>query len=359
MHSNTVSRMHRPVTSPGVGGTARRSRLGLGFALALGLTIPAGAAAAGSAFAESSSTPASTVPADTLLTEPQQGYQPVYAFILSARRSLDMTMYQLSDPVAESDLAADSHRGVDVKVVLDQTYASVADNSAAYGYLRGNGVHVVWSNPGEIFHQKTITVDGAESLIMTGNLTSRYYATTRDFGVFDTRRADVAAIVSAFASDFGGHSPTAGRKSTDLVWSPGSQTELVALINSARHSVQVENEEMDSSAIESALEAAARRGVSVEVTMTYDPTWTRALDRLAAAGVKVELYHGEIPVYIHAKVISVDAGTPGQRAFIGSENFSTGSLEFNRELGLVTTDRAILNSLNATLTSDFAGSGGG
>jgi phosphatidylserine/phosphatidylglycerophosphate/cardiolipin synthase-like enzyme len=292
---------------------------------------------------------------DTLLTEPQQGYQPVYALILGAMKSVEMTMYELSDPVAESDLAADSHRGVDVRVVLDKDYSGKKVNAPAYRYLARNGVHVVWSYPNEIFHQKTITVDGTESLVLTGNLTAKYYATTRDFGVFDTDTADVSAITSAFASDFAGHEPAPARTGADLVWSPGSQTELVSLINSARHTLSIENEEMDSATIESALQAAAQRGVQVDVTMTYSSSWTAALDKLSAAGVKVQLYHGETPIYIHAKVISVDAGTSRQRAFIGSENFSNSSLRYNRELGVVTTNPAILTPLNATLASDFAG----
>jgi cardiolipin synthase len=292
---------------------------------------------------------------DTLLTEPQQGYQPVDAFILGATKSVDMTMYELADPVVESDLATDAHRGVTVRVVLDQEYSGKSDNLPAYNYLAAHHVHVVWSYPTEIFHQKTITVDGRTSLIMTGNLTSRYYATTRDFGVFDTNPADVSAIEAAFTSDFAGHRPAPAGAGADLVWSLGSEAPLVALIDSAQHTLTVENEEMDSTIIESALEAAARRGVQVDVTMTYSSEWTAALDRLAASGVKVRLYHGETPIYIHAKVISVDAGQPDQRAFIGSENFSTSSLVYNRELGLITANTAILTPLNATLASDFAG----
>jgi cardiolipin synthase len=292
---------------------------------------------------------------DTLLTEPQQAYEPVDAFILGAAKSVDVTMYELADPVVESDLAADAHRGVRVRVVLDQEYSGKSVNLPAYGYLAARHVHAVWSYPSEIFHQKTITVDGRRSLIMTGNLTSKYYATTRDFGVFDTNRADVSAIEATFASDFAGHRPAPAGPGGDLVWSPGSEASLVALINSAHHTLTVENEEMDSTTIESALEAAAQRGVQVEVIMTYSSEWTPALDRLNAAGVKVRLYHGETPIYVHAKVISVDAGLPDQHAFIGSENFSTSSLVYNRELGLVTTNPAILTPLNATLAQDFAG----
>jgi cardiolipin synthase len=292
---------------------------------------------------------------DSLLTEPQQGYQPVDALILGAEKSVDMTMYELADPVVESDLASDAHRGVTVRVVLDQEYSGKAVNLSAYAYLAAHRVHVVWSYPSEIFHQKTITVDGRTSLIMTGNLTSKYYATTRDFGVFDTNAADVSAIEAAFASDFASHRPAPAGPGTDLVWSPGSKAPLVALINSAQHTLTVENEEMDSTTVEAALAAAAQRGVRVDVTMTYSSEWTAALARLIVARVHVRLYHGETPIYVHAKVISVDAGQPDQRAFIGSENFSTSSLVYNRELGLVTIDPAILNPLNATLASDFAG----
>ncbi len=62
---------------------------------------------------------------------------------------------------------------------------------------------------------------------------------------------------------------------------PGSESELVALIGSAAHSVVVENEEMDSTAIEEALEADAQRGVSVTVVMTADSEWDAAFSRLS------------------------------------------------------------------------------
>ena len=59
-------------------------------------------------------------------------------------------------------------------------------------------------------------------------------------------------------------------------------------------------------------------------------------------------------IYIHAKVIVADSGLPSQAAFVGSQNFSTASLDYNRELGLVTTFPALISSLTNTLDSDFA-----
>ena len=297
-------------------------------------------------------TPITTAPSGlSLLVEPQAGMTPLYDFMSSARQSLDMTMYELSDTTAEDILIADHQRGVRVRVLLDHAYSGGSVNQAAYSTLSSAGVPVAWANDTGIFHQKTITVDGTESAIMTGNLTSQYYATTRDFVAMDGQTADVAAVESVFAMDWSGATPSPGPPGVDLVWSPGSEPQLAALIASAGRSVVVENEEMDSTSIEDALESDARRGVDVSVVMTADAEWDSAFSQLESDGVHVVLYPDTASaLYIHAKVIDVD----GAKAFIGSENFSTASLDYNRELGLVTTSISVLGPLNSTLSGDIS-----
>ena len=277
---------------------------------------------------------------------------PVYDFMSSARQSLDMTMYELSDPRVEQILIADHDRGVRVRVLLDHDGSGASVNRAAYSTLSAAGVPVAWANDSEIFHQKTITVDDFESAVMTGNLTPQYYATTRDFVVMDSQLADVAAIETVFDSDWSGAAPAAGPAGADLVWSPGSASPIIALIDSATHSVVVENEEMDSTPVEDALEADAERGLSVTVVMTSDAEWDAAFSRLASAGVRILLYPDTASaLYIHAKVVDVDSA----RAFVGSENFSTASLDYNRELGVITSSASVIGPLNSTLLSDAVG----
>jgi phosphatidylserine/phosphatidylglycerophosphate/cardiolipin synthase-like enzyme len=287
----------------------------------------------------------------SLLVEPQAGMTPLYDFMSSARQSLDMTMYELSDPTAEQILIADHKRGVRVRVLLDHDYTGGSVNQAAFATLSSAGVPVVWANDSEIFHQKTITVDGDESAIMTGNLTPQYYATTRDAVVMDAQPPDVAAIESVFATDWSGAAPSPGPPGIDLVWSPGSEPQLAALIGSATRSVLVENEEMDSTSIEDALESDAERGVDVTVVMTADSEWDSAFAQLESDRVHVVLYPDTASaLYIHAKVIDVDSA----KAFIGSENFSTASLDYNRELGLITSSASVLGPLNSTLSGDVS-----
>jgi cardiolipin synthase A/B len=303
--------------------------------------------------ATTSTTTSTTVSSGlSLLVEPQAGMTPIYDFMTSARQSLDMTMYELSDPRAEQILIADHDRGVRVRVLLDHDYSGASVNQAAYSTLSAAGVPVAWANDSEIFHQKTITVDDSESAVMTGNLTPQYYTTTRDLVVMDTQAADVAAIEAVFDSDWSGAAPSPGPAGADLVWSPGSESQIIALIDSATHSVVVENEEMDSTAIEDALEGDVGRGVSVTVIMTSDSEWDSAFSELESAGVRVLLYPDTASaLYIHAKVVDVDAA----RAFIGSENFSTASLDDNRELGVITSSASVIGPLNSTLLSDAIG----
>ena len=283
-----------------------------------------------------------------MIVEPDQGYEPIYTLLASAKHSLDLTMYELSDSTAEQTLAADAVRGVSVRVLLDRDYIG-SDNQPAFSYLQAHGVEVRWaSSRVAITHEKSFVVDGAAAVIMTGNLTSRYYSTTRDFAVVDRNEADVAAIEQTFDLDWADRQGTPADGS-DLVWSPGSEQTLVSLIDSAHTSLLVENEEMSASGIVGALEDAARRGVDVELVMTRSPDWDESFDALARAGVHVRTYSPSASLYIHAKAIDVDH----DRVFLGSENFSVESMQYNRELGLITSSPTVRSAVDKTLASDF------
>ncbi len=325
-------------------------------AVALVVSVGVGVCGASGAVGVVMASPATAAPPYVLVTEPADRLSPIYGLITSARRTLEITMYELSDATAESDLAQDAERGVKVEVVLDQNVAK-SYNAPAYSYLRSHGVLVHWAPKSyDVTHQKTITVDGDVSAIMTLNLTSEYYATSRDFAVIDRDAADVHAIETVFANDFAGATSSPEPTGSDLIWSPGADTPLVGIIGSARHTLYVENEEMSEYTIVDALAAAAKRGVNVEVVMTYQSSWRSDLDKLAAAGVHVRTYSPDASLYIHAKVIDVDPGYPDEQLEIGSQNFSWASLQYNRELGLDLgrAQAGIVQSVAATVRSDFA-----
>ena len=289
-----------------------------------------------------------------LVIEPGAGVSPVYSLISGARHNVDVTMYEFADTTAEHDLANTAKRGVHVQVILDEKEKSV--NSSAYSYFRDNGIKVVWSSSRFTYtHQKTLIIDGSQAVIMTANLTSEYYSTSRDFLVIDTNHADVAAITAVFNADFAHHAITPG-DGADLVWSPtDSQDKLLGLINGATSSLRIYSEEMGDTTVENALIKAAKRGVDVQVCgENEDGEYDSAFAKLARAGVHISYYKSSTGFYIHGKVIEADYGTKHAKIFIGSENFSSTSLNHNRELGLITSNSAVLSAIASTFKADFS-----
>jgi cardiolipin synthase A/B len=320
---------------------------------AISIAAAAAAAALGIAAVPATSASAAT-PTYTLYTEPAQGFSPFYSLINGAKTSIDLTMYELEDTTAEKDLVAAEKRGVDVRVILDQRESY--ENSAAYNYLKNNGVPVVYSWSKYYYtHEKSVVIDGTTSMIMSANLTSQYYSTSRDFLVTDTNAADVAAIVKVFNADYAHTSITPG-DGTDLVWSPtDSQTHLLALINGATSTLRLYANEMDDTAVENALISAAKRGVNVQVCgENEDGEYDSAYSTLADAGVHITYYSNPDGFYIHAKMILADYGKSDAKVFIGSENFSNTSLNENRELGLIISNQTIMKSIASTFATDFA-----
>jgi hypothetical protein len=302
--------------------------------------------------------PARAASSLSLVILPDQGENAIYNFVNSATSSINVTIYELKDTTLVNDLVAREKAGVNVRVIMDQAHQSY--DAAAYSALTAAGAGVAWSSTSFTYtHQKTITVDNKESYISTGNFDTTYYATSRDYGVFDTDAADVSAITAVFNADYA-HSSITPSDGTDLVWSPtDSQSRLLALINGATKSLDVEQEEFSDTALINALVSALQRGVAVRVVLEDPSSYSSEVTRIQNAGGQVTGYSSSTGFYIHAKTIIADYGTSSAKAFAGSENFSSNSLSNNRELGLITADPGMVSGLETTFNGDFTGSAAG
>jgi phosphatidylserine/phosphatidylglycerophosphate/cardiolipin synthase-like enzyme len=189
---------------------------------------------------------------------------------------------------------------------------------------------------------------------MTINLTPEDYSTTRDFAVITNDAADVAAIEATFNADFTDATITAPT-GDNLVWSPtNSRSALLALINGATKTLLISQEEFDDTGIQSAVEAALKRGVAVTLVQeNLNGAYSSVLNALKAAGAQIAIFSSKTGYYIHAKTVLADYGTAQAKLFAGSENFSTDSLNDNRELGLIFSDAACMAGVEAAITADF------
>jgi phosphatidylserine/phosphatidylglycerophosphate/cardiolipin synthase-like enzyme len=301
---------------------------------------------------------------------------PLYTLINTAQSTIDMTMYELEDTTFLGDLIADCKRGVTVRVLLDASL-EMTNNTPAYNQLNTSGANcsAVFSNTAfQATHQKTITIDGTTTAILTLNLQSQYYSTSRDFAFIENDPADIAAIEETFNEDYAAGTPYQGTPGTsdfsdtpnsgdDLIWSPTTaQQDMLSLITSATKTLLIENEELSAANIVSALETACKNGVTVHLVMsetsTTSPYSSYASNWVALehAGCGVHVYPDTATgLYIHAKAVVADYGLSTQNAYVGSINYSIDSMTENRELGLYVSDPTAVGLLNTTMSADYAG----
>jgi phosphatidylserine/phosphatidylglycerophosphate/cardiolipin synthase-like enzyme len=307
--------------------------------------------------------------------ESDNSVTPLYALVNNAQKTIDMTMYALEDTTFSADLVAACNRGVKVRVILDQNLEK-SGNTSAYNQLNAAAnCSAVWANKAfQASHQKSIILDGTQVAIMSLNLQTQYYSTTRDFALLENDPVDIAAIQATFNADYAAGTPSSGVAGAsdfsyqpgagdDLIWSPTTaQPDMLAIINGATKTVLVENEEMGASNIVSALEAASARGVTVHIAMvetstkapysSYSTEWTA----LEAAGCGVHVYPDTTTgLYIHAKAVVADFSLPTQSVYMGSINYSSASMTENRELGVYISDPASVQLLNSAMAADYAG----
>ena len=286
---------------------------------------------------------------------------PLYELVNGAQKTLDMTMYELVDTTFSADLVAACGRGVKVRVILNSSTNEKSSNTPAYDRLNATpNCSAAWSNAQfENTHEKSFVVDGAQLAVMSLNLASRDYAGTRDFALVENDAADIAAVEATFNADFGSNTdfsykPGAG---DDMIWSPTTATaDLLGIIKGATKTLLVENEEMNATNVVSALKAACKRKVEVQITVTDSTSDEINYKALEKAGCSLHAYaNAPTVLYIHAKALVADLGLATQKAYIGSINFSTASLTKNRELGVYVRDATAMQSLASTLSQDYAG----
>ncbi|GAC1374637.1 MAG: hypothetical protein PVS3B1_23280 [Ktedonobacteraceae bacterium] len=297
-----------------------------------------------------------------VFVEPDAGDAVIVMAIRNAQRSVLLEMYLLTDTKIIRALEEAAHRNVNVRVMLEtHPYGSgTVSPTETLDRLKAAGVQAQSTSPNfSLTHEKGMVIDESTAYIMTSNFTLSALGVSkmtqnREYGIIDSNPQDVRTVINIFNADWN-HAYIQQVDNPDLVVSPlNSRAVFLGLINSAHRTLAVEAEEMQDSEVEQALVNAARHGVRV-LTILPAPrdnsgdTNSEGITVIRQGGVQVK----EDPrLYMHAKMMIVD----GQKAFVGSENISTASLNRNRELGILVADQTVLSTLGQAFQQDWSDS---
>ena len=295
-----------------------------------------------------------------LVVEPNDGVRPVTDAIRAAQHSIWVEVYILTDTPVIDALEEAANRGLDVRVMLEpHPYGfSPVSVQETMDKLKAAGGKVNTSDPTfQLTHAKFMLIDGSILWVMTANLSQSALggsksATNREYLLEDSESQDVQEAQTIFTDDWNRTTPTLS--DANLIVSPvNSRAKLLALINGTQSSLFIEDEEMQDQQTEDALAQAAKRGVTVEVVL---PAPSGGSDSNGSGVAYLRSHNVSVredqQLYIHAKLMIVD----GTRAFVGSENFSSASLDLNRELGLIVAAPDIIQMLETTFMTDYTAS---
>lgn len=288
----------------------------------------------------------------TLYTHPETGAPIVLKAIESARKSIRLKMYLFTRDDVRDALINAARRGVDVRVLMELNIAGgQATNVELYNAMKNTPVKFRWTSfDFRYTHEKSMVIDDHIALIMTHNITTSSFNQNREYGVIDTRPEDVAEVIKVYEADW--EKVPVDLSNARLVWSPvNARQKWIALIDSARVSIDLEQNEWISPEIVRRVADAAQRGVQVRgIFSPRDPIESDAdepnREFLRQSGGQVK-YMDE--PYVHAKMFLID----GRRAFIGSENVSDNSLDNNRELGVIFDQPDAVEIVKRTFERDW------
>ncbi len=301
----------------------------------------------------------------TVYVQPDAGDRPVVNAIKGAQKSVALEMYLLTETNVIHALEDAANRGVTVQVMLEAhpVGSGSITPQETMATLNAAGVKAQPTNPAfALTHAKLLLIDGQTAYISSGNFTKTALggssaAADRDYLIVDTNAADVATCNAIFAADWNRTTPQVD--DPNLVVSPvNARPKLVALINGAKQSLHIEEEEMQDPGIIAALSAAAGRGVNVQVVVPKPSSASnndaQGEQQLRGSGVRVVQVddRSNQNLYIHAKIIIAD----GTLAYVGSVNVSTQSMNKNREVGVLVANAAVIRQLDASFAQDI-GSG--
>ena len=312
-------------------------------------TYPAGAA------------PAVSIGADSLNVLPRGvvAFPLIRRLIETARRRVDVEIYEFGRADIAADLVDAHRRGVAVTVVTDPT---VPASEATAEHLRAAGVEVA-AYPVRremIDHVKLLVVDDGAAAVVGGINWGATSAPNHDFDAL-VRGPAAANLERVFLRDLVSSGLPAAVPSETVdpaivvattLPDTGIRPLALELVDGARATLDLELFVLTDAGVVHALARARSRGVRVRLLLDPDQRPSDAsAELLRTAGVAVHLYRGS-GEKLHAKAAVAD----GRRVLFGSANWTAGGFLRNHELDIGFDSASAAATLLAAMRADWESS---
>jgi phosphatidylserine/phosphatidylglycerophosphate/cardiolipin synthase-like enzyme len=307
----------------------------------------------------------------TVYVLPNTSREPFLSTIMKAQVSIDMTVYALDDPIIITALENAARAGKKVRIIYEPDQFKHALKGIDLGsqqrlaQMQAAGIELKPFNKTKYKqqHAKMIIVDGMEALITSANLDKESFdgilaaqiKPARDFVVSTHDAGIISEMQNMFNADWTNtdYKPS----NPQLVWGPEDQRiKFTTLIAGAKETLDIYQQDFTDPEILAATLAAIKKGVKVRLLMMPYP-FNKTKDFNIPNQMEIQKARGAVylmtDLYMHAKVVMVDYGTPVAQAYVGSCNFYQPSIDGNRELGILVRKDSDLKVLHDTFEMDW------
>lgn len=293
----------------------------------------------------------------------------------NASETIDMEIYTIykrsSGPIADfhNAIYSAAARGVRIRMLIDNEIYQHQETRALMGEFDANE-NIEVRQFSEPMHSKVIIVDNRVAYVGSANQSHMAMKNNREVGLV-VRSSELARGLEAiFEAGWTGNENQPSFENGWTIqwiypvatpikvpaWTADTEKTIIGLINSAQHTVRVPVYVFSGRplTLRDAVENAAARGVIVQIMVDadYGPSEYPFLMTLADnPNIQIKtIDFGNSSA--HSKVVVVD----GERAYVGSANWSSSSMTSRREIGIAFQDSTLASALESIFNTDWESS---
>ena len=270
--------------------------------------------------------------------------------IENAQQRVYLEVYILTEKRIIKSLKDAKQRWLDVRVIVEKNvYWAWNMNKKSFDALVSAWIDVRYANNWNYryTHAKFFLIDDAY-VISTGNMSFSTFAYNKDLLLFWNDKEDIAILEELFKKDSKWEKFI--KCDAALVISPKCPREqFMGILGSAKESIYVYAETLDDYEIEALLVKKDKEWADVKILL-WDINKIKSnkepLERLQKLWINII---APKKPYIHAKALFID----WKIAYVGSINFSTNSIENNREIWMIFKNDIIVDKLKNEFLTIF------
>lgn len=272
----------------------------------------------------------------------------ITSHIENAEKEIYLEVYMLTETRIQEALIKAHKKWVDIKIILEKDpYLAYNINNKTFEKLNKAWINITWSNKENYSynHSKILLIDNL-SIISTGNYSYSTFTQNRDFFIFTTEPNIRNKLKENFINDY--NWTKVNIFDENLIFSPNSSRILFEkLFEHANNSIKMYFQYFeDDDLVNKLIKIKKEKKINITAIIPDTAKEDENVKKLSEAWIKIHVLN---KYKMHAKSILIDE----KYLFIWSINFSTYSIDKNREAWIFIINKEIINNFLKVFNLDI------